>query len=290
MVEYAFDLSARLGIDTLVVNAGEAADKRLVERFRDNQKVVWLVDDQRGKEPLEDDDHNRMVRIPGTAQNGIDSVMVGLIAAVLRQHLDVDQSVICLAGLHGSRRLDNLSVMNPRRDIPWFRDHRITRTSKRLASNEGIRLLELSLRFALEGREGKPIGTVFLLGNVRNLRQMTRPLILNPLSGHPASARSIFNPDFLETIRELSALDGAFLVNTRGGVEQAGVYLDAPPSKQIRVGEGLGSRHVAAATITAQTNAIAFVISESSGRVSVFTEGAAVMELDARVVNQVTDS
>jgi diadenylate cyclase len=104
-------------------------------------------------------------------------------------------------------------------------------------------------------------------------------LILNPLKGHPQASRSISNPDFLETLRELSAMDGAFVVNRRGVVESAGTYLNAPVGRgQLR--PGLGARHAAALAITTVTDATTVVISASSGTVSLFDGGETVLELE----------
>jgi DNA integrity scanning protein DisA with diadenylate cyclase activity len=80
-------------------------------------------------------------------------------------------------------------------------------------------------------------------------------------------------------MREFSALDGGFLVDRKGTVEAAGVYLDAPVTKSVKVPKGLGSRHLAAAAATAKTDSLAIVISESSGSVTVFFEGARVLSL-----------
>jgi DNA integrity scanning protein DisA with diadenylate cyclase activity len=78
----------------------------------------------------------------------------------------------------------------------------------------------------------------------------------------------------------LAFLDGAFLIDNRGVVTAAGVYLDAPATKKVRVRRGLGSRHMAAAAVTAKTNALALVISESSGNITVFAKGAVLLELE----------
>ena len=83
------------------------------------------------------------------------------------------------------------------------------------------RLLEIALHFARQGREGASIGAIFVLGDRRTLSPHLRQLILNPLRGHAQAARSIHNLDFLETLRELAAMDGAFVVNRRGVVDSA---------------------------------------------------------------------
>jgi DNA integrity scanning protein DisA with diadenylate cyclase activity len=282
LIEYAFDMATRLRIPNIFVRSDQLIDRRLIEKCRSTQTVFWLVPSGDAAKETATPKKNRYITIPSSTVGGFGELTIGLTSAVLQHALPVDQTAICLTGIAGSKRLDNLVVVNPLRDIPWFRDHRMSTATKRIASDEGIRLLEIALRFAAEGREGKPIGTIFLLGNPRTLQKYTRPMILNPLSGHPAAARSIHNPEFHETMRELSAIDGAFVINTRGIVQRAGVYLDAPVNRSTKVKDGLGSRHVAAAAISANTNGVTFVISESSGTVSVFADGACILELDGR--------
>ena len=81
-------------------------------------------------------------------------------------------------------------------------------------------------------------------------------MILNPLEGHPRKRRNIMDPTLEETVRELSALDGAFIVDREGILLSAGTYLDAP-TQGITLRQGLGARHYSAASITNATKAVA---------------------------------
>ncbi len=282
VVEYAFDMAAKLEISHILVRADLLRDRRLIERRREKEKIIWLVHDEDTLEKIEPSPKDILIRVPRGPVDRIDQVTIGITAAVLRKKLGVDDSVICLTGVAGSKRLDNLLVVNPGRDFAWFRERKLTEGAGRIASDEAIRLIDIALKFAAEGREGKPIGTTFVLGGPRTLSKFTRPLMLNPLKGHPPKVRSIHNSDFLETLRELAAIDGAFIVDTKGVVARAGVYLDAPLTKSVNIREGLGARHVAAAAISTKASAVAVVISESSGKVSVFAGGAPVLELEGR--------
>ena len=80
-----------------------------------------------------------------------------------------------------------------------------------------------------------------------------------------------------ETIKELSQLDGAFIVSGDGVVISAARYINAS-SRRIELPLGLGSRHVAAASISRDTQAVAVVVSESSV-VRVFNEGILIAEI-----------
>jgi diadenylate cyclase len=124
-------------------------------------------------------------------------------------------------------------------------------------------LIGLAVEIAREGREGRRIGTLFTLGDEEAVLARSRPLILDPLQGHPESSRQITNLNLRGTIKELAQLDGAFVVSGAGIVLSACRYLDAVAG-QVDVPLGLGSRHIAAANMSAVTKAVGIVVSESS--------------------------
>ena len=171
------------------------------------------------------------------------------------------------------------NITSPRREFPWLRKPDLKQLQGVTATREFAQILDIALRFAAQGREGKPIGTIFVLGALGQVSPFLRQLILNPFEGHSPESRNIHNPDFLETLREFAAMDGAFVVNHAGDVEFGGTYIDAPAT-EARLREGLGARHAAAAAITAATPAVAVVVSESSGDVTVFHEGQAILKLE----------
>jgi len=138
-------------------------------------------------------------------------------------------------------------------------------------------LIELAVEIAREGREGRRIGTLFTLGDEQAVLKKSRSLILDPLNGHPESLRHVSNPNLRGTVKELAQLDGAFVVSREGIVLSACRYLDALAS-QVEMPLGLGSRHIAAANMSAATNAVGIVVSESSV-VRLFCHGRLVGEI-----------
>ena len=137
--------------------------------------------------------------------------------------------------------------------------------------------VSLAVEIAREGREGRKIGTLFVVGDSGEVIKRSKPLILDPLHGHPDESKQIENPDMRETIKELAQLDGAFLVSNAGVVLSAARYIDAA-SDNLDLPLGLGSRHVAGASISRQTRAVAVVVSESS-MVRMFDDGELVSEI-----------
>jgi diadenylate cyclase len=138
-------------------------------------------------------------------------------------------------------------------------------------------LIGLAVEIAREGREGKRVGTLFTLGDEAAVLARSRPLILDPLLGHPEASRHIANLNLRGTIKELAQLDGGFVVSREGIVLSACRYLDAVAA-QVEVPLGLGSRHIAAANMSAVTKAVGIVVSESSV-VRIFCHGQLVAEI-----------
>jgi diadenylate cyclase len=140
-----------------------------------------------------------------------------------------------------------------------------------------VALIELSVEIAREGREGRRIGTLFTMGDEEAVLERSRLLILDPLAGHPESVRHVSNPNLRGTIKELAQLDGAFVVGASGLFISACRYLETA-GKAVELPLGLGSRHLAAAAISATTEAVAIVVSESS-TVRIFCHGKLTAEI-----------
>ena len=274
LITSAFRLARSLGIKSLVVQADEISDMRLIEQLRDDERVIWVARDRK-QMPIADPSKDVVLPMPDVALNRLHQFHLALLLATLNRHLGLHEKVLGLSGVAGSQRLDTLVIAKPARDFPWLQHHK----SERAVTRHLAKLLEIALRFAREGREGLPIGTAFVLGDRTILAPYLRQLILNPLKGHAQATRSIHNLEVLETLRELSAMDGSFIVSRRGVVDSAGTYLNAPVGHG-RLSPGLGARHAAALAITIVTDATAVVISASSGTVSVYNGGETVLELE----------
>lgn len=134
------------------------------------------------------------------------------------------------------------------------------------------RVLQLAREIATEGREGKPVGCLFVIGSDDALADYTHQLIVNPFLGYPEEARNILDPSLEETIKEFSKIDGAFVVRPDGTVASAGTYV-AVTSSRLDHHPGEGARHATARAITGVTDSVTIAVSESTGRVSVYVNG-----------------
>jgi diadenylate cyclase len=125
-------------------------------------------------------------------------------------------------------------------------------------------ITELAVEVAREGREGHKIGTMFVVGDAEAVLEQSRPLLLDPLHGHPRELLHVSRPEFRENVKELAQLDGAFVVDDRGTFVAACRFVDVDVTSPANFMPGLGTRHAGAASITRTTRAIAVVVSQSS--------------------------
>lgn len=274
LVTSAFALARALHIRSVLVQADEISDRLLVEKLRGTERVIWIARD-RNDIPASDPSKDLVMLMRDASLNRLSQLNLALFLTALNGLVSSDERVLGLSGVTGSNRLDTLVIAKPARDYPWLQRH-----NSNMAINSHLaRLLEIALQLARQGREGSAIGTIFGLGELDELSSYCRQLILNPLQGHPPEARSIHNPELLETLRELAAMDGGFVIDSSGIVESAATYFDAPIGQGL-LSPGLGARHAAAMAITVVTNATAVVISASSGTISVYDGGKTVLTLE----------
>jgi hypothetical protein len=219
------------------------------------------------------------VRVPDVPMSRAGQVKTALLVCLARGMLYKGDRVLCLSGADRSGTLDTLSVLDLGGELEMFSLFDSESFGGDLAPEVFERVLTLATQLAVEGREGRPVGALFVLGDSDQVLGQSRSLVLNPFQGHPESGRNVLDPTLEETIKEFSALDGAFVVRGDGVVLTAGSHLMPSSATSTRLAGGLGTRHGAAAGISASTDAVAICISQSTGTVSVYKSGHLVADV-----------
>jgi DNA integrity scanning protein DisA with diadenylate cyclase activity len=143
-------------------------------------------------------------------------------------------------------------------------------------------LIHTAMEIGAEGYEGHPVGTIIVVGDSTVVMEQSRQLTLNPFQGISEAERNSLDPPIREAVKTFSALDGAFIIREDGVVLAAQRYL-LSMSRDVKLPMGLGARHSAAASMTAESKAIAITVSQTTGTVRVFREGEIVLELRQKV-------
>ncbi|MFC1587254.1 DNA integrity scanning protein DisA nucleotide-binding domain protein [Planctomycetota bacterium] len=221
------------------------------------------------------------IHVPDVPLSRLGQVKIAVFMALMKGLVSRGDLVVCLSGFTASGTLDTLVVTEIGSEFEMLAPLEPEEEQSLDSRPEVIeRVLELATTLGNEGRESKPVGAIFVVGDASRVLSMSRPLILNPFRGHPEAERNIMDKGLEETIKELSTIDGAFVVRGNGVVESCGVLLKTAGQEAFELPRGLGARHHAAAGITAVTKATAVTVSESTGNVMVFRGGKAILEVE----------
>src|SRR5689334_20562569 len=180
---------------------------------------------------------------------------------------DAPEPVDSVSVIHLGEHLERLSA----RDLRRLETHVPLDTLRAVVS--------LALAIGREGREGHPVGTMFVVGDTRKVLTMCRPMNFNPFRGYSQEERDIRDRNVREQIKDIAQLEGAIIVRRDGVAVAAAMRIEAP-DKRFTLSKGLGTRHAAAAAISKSTKAVAVTVSQSYGTVRVFQNGEVMLHIE----------
>ena len=189
--------------------------------------------------------------------------------ALSRGIISFSDRLCCVGGLAGSNQFDTVVIVDVEREFHTLLGGHADLLPEDVKPEVLERVLGIAMELGVEGREGKPVGCLFVLGDTARVERLTKPLVLNPFYGYKEEDRNILNPFMDETVKEFSSIDGAFVIRGDGVVASAGSLLQAADSDHS-LPSGLGSRHAAAAAVSVATDCISIVVPSSTGQVTLF--------------------
>jgi len=281
LVRHAHAIAREVGARVILLYADVVEDDHdLNDLIQDVDFRVILVSRRVGfQAPGGWGDLCEIVRVPDIAMTRAGQIKVATLVAAAENLIRGGDRILCLTGIDGSGTIDTIIVLDMGTELEMFGDTAADPLPQGVTSAVFERVLTLASELGLEGREGRPVGTLFVLGDCDRVLEQSHQLVINPFHGYPELERNILDPRLEETIKEFSAIDGAFLIRGDGVVLNCGRYLAPRGKLENPLPQGLGTRHEAAAAITATSDAISLCISQSTGTVSIFRHGSLVTDI-----------
>ncbi len=268
--------AGRLPMCDRVLIVGENA--AIAKRMRPMRaKCVFAVNEARAAEQLIAQGF-LVVMVPHVRGSRTDQLKGALVAAMNAGHIPLGMHIAC-GVLRDDGLLDMITHLTSTAIASEHASLQVAPLHTKIPAPLLEVLVDLSLRIGREGYEGRPIGTLIVVGDSTRVLEQSAPLTLNPFQGYSEQERNLFDHEVRAAVRTFAMLDGAFVVREDGVVLAAGRHIRvnmAPADLPL----GYGARHVAAAAVTVQTGALAIAVSQSSGKVRVFEQGHLVLELD----------
>jgi DNA integrity scanning protein DisA with diadenylate cyclase activity len=281
-MEHLLEAGSRLretsGADALLLLVDQQLDWGRVRELVGNASILVAADEES--------------HLEGTADHGLKPVLLdvaglpvherltqALLECVADELIAPEAQVVAVYSGFEAGTADSVSVLRLEEHLGQLtsRDLRNLETKVPLETLKIV--VDLAVEIGREGREGKPVGTLFVVGDTRKVMQSSHSTGFDPVRGYSRSERKLTDPRVREGIKEIAQLDGAFVVGADGTVEGAARYIDAS-AESVSVAKGLGARHWAAAAITRRTKSVAVAVSETNGTVRIFHNGEVVLRIE----------
>ena len=289
VINAAIALARDVKASAIMVFADSVRDNDFLEQFKTKPKMIIVTSNKTRFDLSKDKRIAGILQAPAIPASRTGQIKIGILLALSRNIIGKGDTVVCLSGNSRNEHFDTIVTIDVSSEYEFF----FTSSKNILPPDVEPEVLEriigLAEEIAVEGREGKPTGTIFVLGDTNSVNAYIRQLIINPFRGYSEAERNIMDPGLDETIKEFASIDGAFIVTGDGIVLSAGSYLrpqQQPGDEVTALPGGYGSRHVAAAGITSCTNALAITISESTGTVTIFKSGIIMMSISRPVIRE----
>lgn len=277
-----FDLAAKLShsieADALMLLLEGPADWDRLKTLANNQKLLIAADVP--------------AQIEGAAETGLATVVLNspdapvhekltqaMLESVADDILAAGARVVAIYSGFEAGVIDSISVIHLGEHLGQLTSRDLRQLETRVPLDTLKTVVDMAVEIGREGREGKPVGALFVVGDSRKVLAHSHPTGFDPVKGYSRKERNLDDPRVREGIKEISQLDGAIIVSAEGVVEAAARYLDASAA-DITLTKGLGARHWAAAAISRGTNAVAVAVSESNGTVRIFQNGEMVLRIE----------
>jgi DNA integrity scanning protein DisA with diadenylate cyclase activity len=242
-----------------------AQDASLTQKLKDNPALTILEIDP-GPTPTKERMSLALLQAVASEKLQTGSHVVALYNGIETED-DQPEHIDSVSVIHLGEHLERLSAQ----DLRKLKTHVPLETLRAV--------VDLATEIGREGREGKPVGTMFVVGDTRKVLSMSRPINFNPFRGYSEAERDIRDRKVREQIKDVAQLEGAIIIRRDGVAEAACMYLDVL-AEGITLSKGLGTRHWAAAAISRKTKAIAVAVSQSSGTVRLFQNGEVVLRIE----------
>src|SRR5262245_29661804 len=284
LLQAARHLVQALPADAVLLYTETDLDWDMVQEELDGCRLLVAAEDRELTGKLKEHPHLTVLDIDPGPTPTQERMSLALLEAVRSDRLRQGADVVALyngidIGQDGSEQIDSLSVIHLGEHLERLTASDLRQLDTHVPLETLRAVVDLALEIGREGREGHPVGTMFVVGDTRKVLSMSRPMNFNPFRGYSNEEKDIRNPAVREQIKDIAQLEGAIIIRRDGVLVAACMRIDAP-DKGYTLSKGLGTRHAAAAAVSKATKAIAVTVSQSSGTVRVFQNGEVMLHIE----------
>jgi diadenylate cyclase len=277
-------LAKQMPADAILLLTETPLDWAAVRRHLDGCRLLTAAHSKELTEKLQEEPGLTVLDLDGDPMPTQERMSSALLKAVADEQLQSGDHVLVLYnGIEVEEGrpepIDSLSIIHLGEHLERLTAADLRRLETQVPLETLRLVVDLATEIGREGREGKPVGALFVVGDTRKVLTMSRPINFNPFRGYSKEERDLRHKRVREQIKEIAQLDGAIVVGRDAVAVAACMYIDVT-ADGITLSKGLGTRHLTAAAISKKTQAIAVVVSQSSGAVKLFQRGEVTLHVE----------
>jgi len=273
LTEVAIRLALDVNADAILAltetgkNCEPLTTEKLVSQYGKGVKIIIATPDSEAYRKFSKCASVESIKLTARPQGRVSQVHHAIVCGLQEGILKPGERLVCLAGDGFADITDSLMVLDVAEDEPAIG---LLESDSVLAA-----AVEIAIELGRAGQSGRPVGTAFIIGESKAVLRLSRQLMINPFESYTANITDQVHWDLL---KKYAVLDGAFVVDRRGFIAAAHRFLNA--KARVKVPEGLGTRHLAVASMTAATHAKGVTVSGEDGTVRIFELGRMVAKIN----------
>ncbi|TWU34397.1 diadenylate cyclase [Novipirellula artificiosorum] len=280
MIRAAIALLKDRGADAMLMLLDGSTDwKRIAEMAQPLEKPIIVAVDS--PEDLEGASEAGLKPLALNKEKAplLERLQHALLESAADEYIRTNGEVIALYSGFQQGRLDSISHLQIDERMRQLTVRDLQSIESRVPLKTIKAVIDLAAQIGREGREGKPVGTLFVVGDTRRVLEHANDSGVDPFRGYNRKQRNLLDKKVQEDAKEVAQLDGAFIINSDGVIEKSRQMLEVS-HEDLTMSKGLGARHWAAAAISQKTKAISVVVSQSTGTVRLYQNGLLVMRIE----------
>lgn len=278
IMEAAVDIAQKLSAQAIIAYVNSLDDPEQLKNTIDPRCKLILVCQNEQEIQLAESISAEVLSVPAFDLTRMGQVKMATLIAFSQQLLKPDDVFVFLTGVVGCG-IDTVMTMRVGKEYELFHSVGQPKLTEHIRRPVFERVLRIALELAHEGREGKPVGAIFVLGDHKDVNKYYAEGRINPFKGYAEKERNILDEMIDESVKEIAKLDGAFIIKGNGVIVEACAVIRAAMTGESQP-QGWGARQIAAAAITGCTKSIAITLSQSTGAVRIWRRGALITEIE----------
>jgi hypothetical protein len=180
LLDFSLEIARATAADKVLVYAEVFDTEGDLHEFLDSAGETEVVLVAREHDPELRELPVKIIKVPDIKLTRVGQIKVAILLGLARGVFSEGQTLVCLTGMAESHEVDGILFMEIGEEFELFAGAGAEQLSAETQPEVLERVIDMAVSLGIEGREGKPVGTIFVLGNAEQVLEHSEQMVLNP--------------------------------------------------------------------------------------------------------------